>query len=547
MSLETYEDADAFRIYYDLDTEVPKTGGSGDLRGTWSKTIRSVARNFYGFLRLGTAGRIPIGYTDLDGKNFYRSMEVIGDANLQADGTLTVNNGAITGDKIAAGTITAANIAPGAVDGTLLGANSVTSENIATDAVGSDEIATGAVGTTELADNSVTAEKIANEAIETEHIAPGAVDSIAIAAGAVGSSEIADNAVINTKIAAGAIETTHFAAGAVDSAAIGANAVGTSEIADDAVTVDKIGAGAVDTTALAATAVTRAKIAANAVGTSEIENGTVTAAKLAESYIAVAATNAAIAGAFTAGQLKAILSVAANVGLTVKAAASQTGNLFEIQNSAGTILWKVQADGTINFMGANVIVDSLTHGGVRKRVGNSFPTVDLIVGEEYQHELIEKGMVFKWDGADWMSKDLFYMQSTRMGANSTGVADTMAFPLRGQPGIADHYVECMDFNFVVPPGQTNGNSVNYYNIAVWAEDTGDAGSTGAFTVVSGTANTQNSEDSDVPYSKHIVYNKKIITTNDFFSLRIQLQNAGSGQGNINYHAVVAGRYIGANP
>ncbi|MEQ6475149.1 hypothetical protein [Comamonas sp. wu1-DMT] len=104
-------------------------------------------------------------------------------------------DGAITAAKIAAKTITAAEIAAGAITAAELGANSVTA----------GKIAAGTVTANELATNSVTAVKIA----------AGAVTAGKIAANAVTANEIAANAITTAKIAAGAVSATELAAGSV--------------------------------------------------------------------------------------------------------------------------------------------------------------------------------------------------------------------------------------------------------------------------------------------------------------------------------------------
>ncbi|WP_187427866.1 hypothetical protein [Comamonas sp. Z3] len=104
-------------------------------------------------------------------------------------------DGAITAAKVAAKTITAAEIAAGAITAVELGANSVTA----------GKIAAGTVTANELATNSITAVKIA----------AGAVTAGKIAANAVTANEIAANAITTAKIAAGAVSATELAAGSV--------------------------------------------------------------------------------------------------------------------------------------------------------------------------------------------------------------------------------------------------------------------------------------------------------------------------------------------
>ena len=57
----------------------------------------------------------------------------------------------------------------------------------------------------------------------------------------------------------------------------------------------------------------------------------------------------ASANTFTTSPQQVTVATAANVGLIVKGAASQSGNLQEWQNSAGTILGKVTSTGAAQF------------------------------------------------------------------------------------------------------------------------------------------------------------------------------------------------------
>lgn len=83
----------------------------------------------------------------------------------------------------------------------------ITGEMIAADSVTADKIAAGAVGTSEIKDDAVTAAKIATNAVTAD----------GIAAGAVGSSELASNAVQTAKIAANAVTSDKLAQSVRDS------------------------------------------------------------------------------------------------------------------------------------------------------------------------------------------------------------------------------------------------------------------------------------------------------------------------------------------
>jgi hypothetical protein len=55
----------------------------------------------------------------------------------------------------------------------------------------------------------------------------------------------------------------------------------------------------------------------------------------------------ASANTFTASPQQVTVATAANVGVIVKGAASQSGDLQQWQNSSGTVLGKITATGTL--------------------------------------------------------------------------------------------------------------------------------------------------------------------------------------------------------
>lgn len=106
-------------------------------------------------------------------------------------------------------------------------------------------IVDGSITTAKLAANSVTAANIAAGTITATQIATDTITAANIAAGAIGASEIATGAITAGKVAAGVITATELAADSVTSAKILAGAVTATEVATGAITADKILAGAV--------------------------------------------------------------------------------------------------------------------------------------------------------------------------------------------------------------------------------------------------------------------------------------------------------------
>ena len=206
----------------------------------------------------------------------------------------SVEDGAVTADKIAAGAVGTEQIA----DGSLLAEDVaegavVKSLNELTDAVtlesganitissGDDNVLT--IAADGLADGAVTSAKISDGSISSADIAAGEVvtsvnnvtDGVTIAGGDNVTVATVGNTVTIT--AAG----TELADGTVTSAKITDGAIVTADLANDAVTSAKLADGTIATVDLAANAVTATQIAADAVTTAKIQDAAVTAAKLA--------------------------------------------------------------------------------------------------------------------------------------------------------------------------------------------------------------------------------------------------------------------------
>lgn len=210
--------------------------------------------------------------------------------------------GAIIAGKIAADAVTATTIAANAVIAGKIATDAVTSNTITANAVTAGKIATDAVTANTIVANAVTAGKIATDAVTTNTIAANAITAVKInalavtagkiAADAVTATEIAANAVTTAKINALAVVAGKIAADAVTAITIAADAVTAVKIAANAVIAGKIAADAVTATTIAAGAVTVGKIAADAVTASTIAAGAVTTPKIA-------------AGAVQAGHIQA--------------------------------------------------------------------------------------------------------------------------------------------------------------------------------------------------------------------------------------------------
>ena len=137
----------------------------------------------------------------------------------------SVNDGSITGDKIAQNTISGSNIADGAVDTAQIADGAITEDKIEDGAITSDKIEDGAVGTDQIANGAITEDKIEDNSISSLKILDGSITGEKIEFGAIGEDQLAMGAVTEDKIADGAITE--------------------DKIADDAITEDKIADGAI--------------------------------------------------------------------------------------------------------------------------------------------------------------------------------------------------------------------------------------------------------------------------------------------------------------
>ena len=210
------------------------------------------------------------------------------------DGTLDLNDDAVTNEKIADAAVTTAKLADEAV----------TTAKIADEAVTTAKIADETVTTAKLADEAVTTAKIADAAVTTEKLADGSVteekldevkelvaDESTLTMNESSSGftlSIKDNGVYNAKIADDAVSTRKLIDNSVTTAKLDSSSVTTAKIADNAVTNTKIATGAVSNGSLADNSVSTSKIIDSNVTTDKLANNSVTRAKLANDTVGAA-------------------------------------------------------------------------------------------------------------------------------------------------------------------------------------------------------------------------------------------------------------------
>jgi hypothetical protein len=177
-----------------------------------------------------TRNLIYIAVTDLVDIYTGSSGNVV---NIFVDGytiSASVNDGSITGDKIAQNTISGSNIADGAVD----------TAQIADGAITEDKIEDGAITEDKIADDAITSDKIEDGAVGSDQIADGAITENKIEDDSISSIKIADGAITEDKIGDSAITEDKIADGAITEEKIADGAISTDKIADGAITADKL-------------------------------------------------------------------------------------------------------------------------------------------------------------------------------------------------------------------------------------------------------------------------------------------------------------------
>ena len=229
-----------------------------------------------------------------------------------------------------------------------IAAGAVTATELATGAVTTAKIAAGAVTTTEIGALAVTTAKIANGAVTATQLGALSVTTAKINTKSVTTTELGDLAVTTAKIAAGAVTATELGALAVTTAKINTGAVTTAELGALAVTTAKIAAGAVTTTELGAAAVTPTKMSANA-----------------NTYtrdILIAFDDAA-----QVGVVKFIINEDCSIplvsGTVMHPFLNDTGTII-FKNNAGTVMTGSQMDFTTALVLGNQITNTVTANNV---------------------------------------------------------------------------------------------------------------------------------------------------------------------------------------
>lgn len=248
--------------------------------------------------------------TFIDGGNIYTNTIT---ANQIAAGTITaaeIAGSTITGSKIAAGTITASNISTDTITAAQIASNAITANELAADSVTAGKILAGSVSADKIAVNAVTAVKIAAGSIETDKLGVNAVTADKIATNSITALQIATNAITADELSVGAVKAVNIEAGAVKTDALDANAVTAVKIAAGSIEAAKIATDAITADKIAANSITASELAANSVTADAILAGSITAVKIAANAIE---SDKIAANAITTGKIQASGVTATNI------------------------------------------------------------------------------------------------------------------------------------------------------------------------------------------------------------------------------------------
>lgn len=177
----------------------------------------------------------------------------------------TVFDGAITGPKLAAMSVTNTKLAFSSVGGDKIIDGSINASDLASNSVGLSEMQSNSVGSAEVIDNSLTAADLASGSVGTSEVIDNTLTSSDLAPNSVGNSEMIDNAIGSPEVIDNSLKAVDLAANSVGVSEIAANSVGNSEMLDNA-----IGSAEVINNSL-----TAADLAAGSVGASELATGSV--------------------------------------------------------------------------------------------------------------------------------------------------------------------------------------------------------------------------------------------------------------------------------
>ncbi len=134
---------------------------------------------------------------------------------------------------------------PYAIQSKFVGQNGVSTLSIENAAITGPKIASNAISSAHIINNAISTDDIADNAINSRHITSGAINSNHVAIGALGSANIQDGSINNIDIEIDTITSAQLANNSVTSFEIRANAVNSSKIADGTIVAADINSNSV--------------------------------------------------------------------------------------------------------------------------------------------------------------------------------------------------------------------------------------------------------------------------------------------------------------
>lgn len=178
-------------------------------------------------------------------------LEGVNINGIPGDNTVTkdsIQNSAITTEKLADGSVTTEKILNGVVTNEKLAANSVNTTNIVNNAITSDKLADDSVTRNKIVQNidlrgpdvKIDGKKIATEEYVLAHQGGGGGGSFQLTNNCIETKHIKDDAIVAAKIAANAVITRALNPQSVTNEKLANNSVDANKLADDSVSSSKI-------------------------------------------------------------------------------------------------------------------------------------------------------------------------------------------------------------------------------------------------------------------------------------------------------------------
>jgi hypothetical protein len=267
--------------------------------------------------------------------------------------TALLEDGSVTSNKLASGSVSAVKIADSGVTNAKLAANSVDSVQLVASGVVAGKLATDAVVTINIADSAITGAKIATAAVSGVHIVDGSITQSKLASGSIATAYIADSGVTQVKLAANAVATVNITDGNVTTAKLASGSVtlaklslSSGELSGAVITASSIpsgsyASGSIPTAAIADNVITFAKIQQVAsgvlLGRASAGSGNVESITLTEAGRALLDDTDAAAQRTTLGLSTMAVQAASGVAITGGTAVLSSGTISYAVINGGII------------------------------------------------------------------------------------------------------------------------------------------------------------------------------------------------------------------